>query len=236
MDQDVEEFARFEDLHDPTTRVEEMLRRAVAEPFGRQIKAIERKLGVDDGHRLIRINLAPNRALLPGQAALVVVEMFPGLDLGDPPPVEAYVVFGTKNLHTEGSAGCDPTYGQVASLNLLPVRLAIAHELGHLALSHCFVGDRLQVPDEGFTRAQDWEASAYAVHTTRLTGRFIAKHRALLVPYWKSIQDWVSQNWKRYGHHPVRARFERRMASLPDPWPEMAPDEINDFRLGGSRN
>lgn len=219
-------------LNDPTACVEEMLERAIAEPFGRHMKALERRYGVECQLGLVRINLILDPDERPGLAALVITEMFPDVDLGDPPPVEAYIVAGVNGLGMNGVSSYAPTWGQVERAHALAVRLAIAHELGHLALMHTIVDGRLKVPDAGFTRDQDWEASAYAVYLTRLTSLYLSQHRALLVPYKQSVQEWVTANWHNYARRGIRLAFEGYLQQRPAPWPTMTPEEINDFRMG----
>lgn len=231
-DSDSEEFPDISELSDPTTRADNMLRAAVGEPFGRQMKALERQFGPEEGLGLIRINLLFDPTTDAGEATLVITEMFPEIGTEAPVPVEASIVVGTKGLHKEGIASYEPTFGQFEQANALGVRLAIAHELGHLALRHAIVGGTLEVPEEGFSKAQDWEAGAYAIYLVKTTGKYLARRRRMLIPYWKSIQEWVDAHWPRYAAHPVRLAFEGFLQRRSVPWPFMTDQQINDFRMG----
>src|SRR5262245_45432975 len=146
-----DDVPRFEDLHDPTKKVEDVFQLAIEEPFGRHIRAIERLYSQGPlAAGLVRVHLDPVRSQPAGQAWLLITPLFPGTEMQDPQPVEASIVYGVGGLPVS-TRGRAPTFGQSELHNALSVRLAIAHEIGHLALGHVYENGRLATPEMDFT-------------------------------------------------------------------------------------
>lgn len=211
---------------DPSASVEWFFQRAIEEPFGRHIRGIENEFSMC-GYGLLRIYVNPDPRMTAGRAR-IAIERVPG-GIGPRSLRVVWIVYGVRGMRL-GINGLDPTIDDSERRNIIAVRLAIAHELGHLAMRHAVVGNELSVPSGGFNDAQDWEASAYAVYLLRHTGRYLHDRGKLLSPTHQAVSAWVERNWPHFAESPRTASFMKQVTKRARPWSELSDEEIDKRR------
>lgn len=208
--------------------VEYFFQRSLEEPLARHVRAVERWLIVESRIPLDRIYVEPDADLAVGDARLLIVG-------GGSCVMTAYIVYGTKGRQV-WTRDPGPTVRESEWHHRPCPRLAIAHELAHLALGHCFT-DRpgeLRPPDgNGFTEEQDWEASAYATKLLQLSSEYLDERHKLLVMTPKAMLRALKNTWPKFWKQVQTQRYLRFIPKEPLPFGSLDPDFLEQNRRPG---
>lgn len=190
--------------------VRRAFRESLGESFGRHIRALERKLIYDEGHDVARIHVLASEDIPMGVARLVITRGHYERLGGDHVPLpgeqfsnnvilkHVFIVVGTEGmalpLRERGRAL------ECFEDHLHPrARLALAHELGHLALGHFVNAEgQLLVPRDLSDRKQEEDAAKlYAVALAMYSRNYMcdASHVAKLAPPVTDLAAAAAEIW-----------------------------------------
>jgi hypothetical protein len=196
--------------------------RGLEEPLARHIRALERRL-FEDGTGVVTIRTAPYRDVKAGKARLRISP-----NTGVRVPFRyALIAYGIDEAPGDGREP-GPTVEDSEWFHHAKPRLALAHEMGHIALGHCTgAGPKgeLAVPVNGFEKDQEWAACLYAAHLLWVCGKYVSERHKLLHPSVQAIEDTAAFCWPEFcssGH------FHDAFAYCRDQLPKWEPlDETN---------
>lgn len=157
---------------------------SVMEPFARHIRALEKHLIDERQLGLDRVRVLPEDSedngkprLALGHSRILVIPQGYCVEIGDyrVQACSAYIVVGVPGVG-KPLPEIGWTLRQAEQTLQLKVRYALAHEIAHIALGHCYVGeDGFEVPAGGFSPEQEIHARRYGIRLCRLVGAFLMK-------------------------------------------------------------
>ena len=224
------------DCQDPLLQARPAFEAGLGESFARHIRALERML-IDARTDVRRISVVEAPGLPSGFARMTMREQryqarawIPESEEWDSTerPVTVREIFILYGANGKTPAGATRPVGDTEEAewhHRARGRLAIAHELAHLALGHCFhprpTNDATALQPElrlkeNLTPEDEWSAYAYAVALLKLSSDYIDARGRLLVVTQEQTERELKTIWERvFWHEPLSRAYTEHLFSQP---------------------
>lgn len=198
------------ELQDTPRFVARYFHNGLGESFARHIRALERFLREDWKADLERINVLGIDSMPLGQARMIFkrdkyLRVFPPeTPAALSQKTSIFIFFGLERTPSTRDNPDTSLEGAERPLNL-DARIALAHEIAHVALGHCFnTKGELRIPHR-MTRKQEAIAYAYAYCLVKVVGDYLRSRSEVLITDARTLTDVLYDLYPDFelqeGHH-----------------------------------